>query len=213
MRVVIADDSMLVRSGIVAVLEAEGIEVVGEAGDAAALLQLVGEHRPDAAVVDIRMPPTGTDEGIVAARAIRDRFPDIAVLVLSQHLESAYAERLLESDPTSLGYLLKDRVMHPEALVDALKRIAAGECVIDPTIVARMLGRARPRSALEDLTDREREVLGLMAEGRSNRSICDELHVSAKTVETHVGRIFTKLGLQDDDGHRRVLAVLAYLRS
>jgi DNA-binding NarL/FixJ family response regulator len=213
-RVVIGDDSMLVRSGLVALLTAEGVEVVGEAEDGESLLALVADRRPDVAVVDIRMPPSHTDEGIVAARRIRELFPAVAVLVLSHHLESSYAVRLLEEAPSSVGYLLKERVMDTATLADAFRRLVAGECVIDPAIVARLLGRARPRSPLDDLTAREREVLGLMAEGRSNRAICDLLHVSPKTMETHVGRIFLKLGLHETpDGHRRVLAVLAYLRT
>jgi serine/threonine-protein kinase len=205
---------MLVRSGLVALLTAEGVEVVGEAEDGESLLALVADRRPDVAVVDIRMPPSHTDEGIVAARRIRQLFPAVAVLVLSHHLESSYAVRLLEEAPSSVGYLLKERVMDAATLADAFRRLVAGECVIDPAIVARLLGRARPRSPLDDLTAREREVLGLMAEGRSNRAICDLLHVSPKTMETHVGRIFLKLGLHETpDGHRRVLAVLAYLRT
>jgi DNA-binding NarL/FixJ family response regulator len=213
-RVVIGDDSMLVRSGLVALLTAEGVEVAGEAEDGESLLALVADRRPDVAVVDIRMPPSHTDEGIVAARRIRQLFPAVAVLVLSHHLESSYAVRLLEEAPSSVGYLLKERVMDAATLADAFRRLVAGECVIDPAIVARLLGRARPRSPLDDLTAREREVLGLMAEGRSNRAICDLLHVSPKTMETHVGRIFLKLGLHETpDGHRRVLAVLAYLRT
>lgn len=213
MRVVIADDSLLVRAGVVALLVAAGHDVVGEAADAPSLLQLVSEHRPEVAIVDIRMPPTGTDEGIVAARDIRIQFPEVAVLVLSQHLESSYAMRLLQDDPTAVGYLLKDRVADAGTITDALRRVVAGECVVDPAIVSRLLGRARSHSELEALTEREREVLGLMAEGRSNRAIATALNVSTKTMETHVGRIFTKLGLHHDvDGHRRVLAVLTYLR-
>ena len=212
-RVVIADDSMLVRSGVAAVLADAGVETVGEAEDGDGLLALVATVAPDVAIVDIRMPPTNTDEGIVAARTIREQFPGVAVLVLSQHLESSYAMRLLEENPSSVGYLLKDRVTDVATLTDGLRRLVAGECVVDPMIVSRLLSRARPQSPLDDLTQREREVLALMAEGRSNRAICVLLFLSPKTLETHVGRIFTKLGLHDSpDGHRRVLAVLAYLR-
>jgi len=212
-RVVVADDSMLVRSGVVTVLGDAGIETVGEADNADGLLALVDTAEPDVAIVDIRMPPTHTDEGIVAAKTIRTRFPNVAVLVLSQHLESSYAMRLLEENPSSVGYLLKDRVSDVSTLTDALRRLVAGECVVDAAIVSRLLRRARPRNPLDELTEREREVLGLMAEGHANRAICDLLFLSPKTLETHVSRIFTKLDLRDSpDGHRRVLAVLAYLR-
>ena len=213
MRVVIADDSMFVRRGVVAVLAGSGVETVGEAANAAHLLDVVAATAPDVAIVDIRMPPTHTDEGIVAARTIRERFPTVAVLVLSQYVESSYAMRLLEEDPSSVGYLLKDRVTDATTLTDAIMRVVAGGCVVDPAIVERLLRRARSREPLDALTAREREVLGLMAEGRANQAICDLLLLSPKTLESHVGRIFSKLGLHDvGDGHRRVLAVLAYLR-
>ena len=213
MRVVIADDSMFVRRGIVGVLADNGVETVGEAADADGLLDIVAATAPDVAIVDIRMPPTHTDEGIVAARTIRERFPTVAVLVLSQYVESSYAMRLLEEDPSSVGYLLKDRVTDATTLTDAMTRVVAGGCVVDPAIVERLLRRARSRDPLDTLTAREREVLGLMAEGRANQAICDLLFLSPKTLENHVGRIFSKLGLHDvSDGHRRVLAVLAYLR-
>ncbi len=213
MRIVIADDSMLVRSGIASLLVEAGLDVVGEADDGPSVLSLVASMQPDVAIVDIRMPPGQSDEGIAVARTIRQQFPAVAVLVLSQYLESSYAMRLLEENPSSIGYLLKDRVTNPATLTDALRRLAAGECVVDAAIVARLLRRSRPRNPLDHLTEREREVLALMAEGHSNRAVCNLLHLSPKTMETHVGRIFTKLGLPESpDSHRRVLAVLAYLR-
>jgi DNA-binding NarL/FixJ family response regulator len=211
-RIVIADDAVIIRSGLVTLLQQDGIDVVGEAADAGGLLDLVATARPDAAVIDIRMPPTHTDEGIVAARRVRERHPSTAVLVLSQYLESSYAMRLLEENPNAVGYLLKDRIVDIATITDALRRVIAGDCVVDPEIVARLLLRARQHSPLDDLTVREREVLALIAEGRSNRMICDLLFLSPKTVETHVSRIFTKLGVLETDGHRRVLAVLTYLR-
>jgi DNA-binding NarL/FixJ family response regulator len=213
-RVVIAEDSLLVRAGLVAILESCGITCVGETDNPSELLDLVAGRSPDVAIVDIRMPPTQTDEGIVAARAIRDKHPATAVLVLSHHLESTYAMRLVEENPGGVGYLLKDRVADVATLTDALRRLKAGECVVDPTIVGRLLRRARPDDPLSELTARERDVLAEMAEGRGNRAICERLAVSPKTLESHVNRIFTKLGLEDTpDVQRRVLAVLTYLRS
>jgi len=213
MRVVIADDSIVVRSGIAALLASAGVKTVGEAGDGDTLLRMVATTSPDAALVDIRMPPTHSDEGIVAAHRIRTAFPDVAVLVLSQYVASSYAMRLLEENPTRVGYLLKDRIADAATLTDGLRRVTAGECVVDPALVSQLLGRARSHGPLDELTDREREVLRLMAEGRSNRAICSLMFLSVKTVETHVGRIFTKLGLADtSDTSRRVLAVLTYLR-
>jgi len=211
-RVVIADDAALVRKGVVALLSEAGIETVGQAGDGDELLALVAQTEPDAAVVDIRMPPTHTDEGLVAAARIRQRHPRVAVLVLSQYLDSSYAMRLVEESPGRVGYLLKDRIAHSGTLADALARVVAGECLVDPAIVGRLLARARAGSPLDALTEREREVLALMAQGRSNASICGHLGLQPKTVETHVNRVFSKLGLSEEDGHRRVLAVLAYLR-
>ena len=214
MRVVVADDVMLTRAGVVRLLREAEIDVVAEAGDAEDLLRHVRLSRPDAAIVDIRMPPTHTDEGLVAAHRIRAEHPETGVLVLSQYIEPRYAMRLLEDHPESVGYLLKERIFDVALVVDALRRIADGETVIDPTIVARLLGRNRRVDPLEELTPREREVLALLAEGLSNRAIAERLVVAPRTVEAHVTQIFGKLGLEEDpSSHRRVLAVLAYLRS
>jgi DNA-binding NarL/FixJ family response regulator len=214
MRVVIADDTMLIREGTARLLEEAGVEVIGKVGDAHKLLQIVAQDHPDVAIVDIKMPPTHTDEGLVAAEQIRSSYPGTGALVLSQYLESRYASRLLEHHPEATGYLLKDRVSDIGALKDAIARIAEGECVLDPTIVARLIKRPRKTGPLDELTDREREVLALIAEGRSNHGIAQILVLSSKTVEAHVGRILSKLGLDDaPDYHRRVLAVLAFLRS
>jgi DNA-binding NarL/FixJ family response regulator len=214
MRAVIADDAMLIREGTARLLEEAGVQVVGKAGDAQRLLQIVAQEHPDVAIVDIKMPPTFTDEGLVAAEQIRSSHPGVGVLVLSQYLESRYATRLLEQHPEAMGYLLKERVSDIGALKDALWRIAEGECVLDPTIVTRLIKRPRKTGPLDGLTGREREVLALVAEGRSNHGIAEVLALSPKTVEAHVGRIMAKLGLDDTpDYHRRVLAVLAFLRS
>ena len=214
MRVIVADDSMLTREGIVRLLRDAGIEVVAEAEDADALLRYVASVRPDVAIVDIRMPPTHTDEGLVAVRAIRADYPEVGALLLSQYVEPSYAMRLLEDQPERVGYLLKDRVHDIAVVVDALRRIADGETVIDPTIVSRLLGRRRREDPLERLTEREREVLGLVAEGMSNKAIAARLFVTERTVEAHVTQIFQKLGLPESpDQHRRVLAVLAFLRA
>jgi DNA-binding NarL/FixJ family response regulator len=214
MRVVVADDVMLTREGITRLLTDAGVDVAGQAGDAAALLRAVRMTQPDAAIVDIRMPPTHTDEGLVAAQQIRAEHPAIGVLILSQYVEPHYAMRLIEEHPERIGYLLKERVFDVANLIDALRRLADGETVVDPTIVARLFARKRRAGPLDQLTEREREVLALLAEGLSNRAIAARLFVTERTIEAHVKQIFLKLGLSTDPGsHRRVLAVLAYLRS
>ena len=214
MRVIVADDAMLTREGIVRLLGDAGIEVTGQAEDADGLLRLVAAERPDAVVVDIRMPPTYTGEGLAAAQRIQADHPGVGVLVLSQYVESGYAMRLIQDRPEGVGYLLKERVFDAAILVDGLRRIDDGECVIDPTIVARLIGRRRDKDPLADLTSREREVLSLVAEGLSNTAIANRLFVVERTVEAHTTQIFRKLGLDADPGsHRRVLAVLAFLRS
>ncbi len=214
MRVVIADDEALLRDGLARLLEDAGLEVVGRCGDADALLRMVEARRPDIAVVDIRMPPTNTDDGLVAAQEINRRHSGIGVLVLSHHLEAHYAMRLLEEVPEGAGYLLKERVSDVAVLVDALRRIGEGECVVDPTIVSRLVARKRARGPLDELTERERNVLALIAEGLSNVAIGERMYLSPKTVEAHISQIFMKLDLRPGAGrHRRVLAVLAYLRA
>jgi DNA-binding NarL/FixJ family response regulator len=214
MRVVIADDAMLMREGTARLLEDAGIEVVGKVDDAEKLIRTVALEHPDVAIVDIKMPPTHTDEGLVAAEEIRRSYPDVGVLVLSQYLESRYAMRLLEHHPEAVGYLLKERVSDIAVLKDAIQRITERECVLDPSIVARLVKRPRHKGPLDELTDREREVLALIAEGRSNHGISEILVLSPKTVEAYVGRIFSKLVLDETpDYHRRVLAVLAFLRT
>jgi DNA-binding NarL/FixJ family response regulator len=213
MRVVVADDTMLTREGIVRLLDDAGVDVVAEAEDAEGLLRHVRLTRPDAAIVDIRMPPTHTDEGLVAAQAIRKEHPNVSVLLLSHYVEASYALRLLEEHPERIGYLLKERVFDVVILVDALRRITDGETVIDPTIVSQLIGRRRREDPLAELTEREREVMGLVGEGLSNKGIAHRLFITERTVEAHVKQIFLKLGLAaDPESHRRVLAVLAYLR-
>jgi DNA-binding NarL/FixJ family response regulator len=212
-RVVVAEDAMITRHGLVRLLRDAGVEVVGETEDADALLRKVSATGPDAAIVDIRMPPTHTDEGLRAATAIRAQHPDVAVLILSSYIEPRYAMELLHEHPERVGYLLKERVFDIAVLVDALRRLGDGESVVDPTIVSRLLGRRRQASPLEQLTAREREVLELLGEGLSNRAIADRLVVTERTVEAHVKQIFGKLDIAaNPDSHRRVLAVLAYLR-
>ena len=213
MRVIVADDAMLTREGIVHLLVESGVDVVAQVGDADALMHEVARHRPDVAVVDIKMPPTHSDEGLVAATRIRDEHPDVAVLVLSQYLEPSYAMRLLEHHPDKVGYLLKERVFAAAVLVDALRRVCDGETIVDPTIVARLFGRHRHDDPIAALSSRERDVLALVAEGRSNKAIGESLFIADRTVEAHVTQILLKLGVDaSPQSHRRVLAVLAYLR-
>ena len=213
MRVILADDEVLLREGLARLLTEAGFEVAGKAADAEELLRLVDRRRPDLVVVDIKMPPTHTDEGLAAAETIGARHPGIGILVLSHYLEPRYALRLLEQHPERAGYLLKDRVSDVAVLADALRRIGEGECVIDPTIVSRLVARRRG-GALEELTEREHQVLALMAEGHSNDGIGDHLFLSSRTVEAHIRQIFLKLGLRDAPAyHRRVVAVLTFLRS
>ena len=214
MRVVVAEDSALLRDGLVHLLRRREHEVVAAVADADALLAAVAEHRPDVAVVDVRMPPTHTDEGLRAALALRRDHPGVAVLVLSQYIETRYATQLLSGRCDGLGYLLKDRVADVGDFLDALTRVAGGATVLDPEVVSQILGASRRVFALETLTARERQVLGLMAEGRSNSAIADALTVSPASVEKYVTSIFGKLGLPPSDtDHRRVLAVLRYLDS
>jgi DNA-binding NarL/FixJ family response regulator len=213
-RVVVAEDVMLTREGIVRLLQDAGVEVAAQAEDPDGLMRQVRLTRPDVAIVDIRMPPTHTDEGLVAAQRIRAEHPQVGVLVLSSYVEPSYALRLLEEHPQRVGYLLKERVFDGAILVDALRRLTEGETVIDPTIVSRLVGRRRRTDPLAELTARERETLGLLAEGLSNRAIAARLVVTERTVEAHSKQIFLKLGLEADaSSHRRVLAVLAYLRA
>ena len=214
MRVVVADDVMIVRAGLIRLLIDAGVTVVGEAADADELLRLVALEKPDVAVVDIRMPPTHKDEGLVAARLIRERYPRTGVLLLSQYLAPRYAERLLEDQPGGLGYLLKERVSDLAILIDALERVNSGQCVVDPAIVARLLDRERHGSPVGTLSPRERETLSLMAQGRSNAAIAHQLGIGERTVESVCAQLFRKLDLQPDpDVNRRVLAVLTMLRT
>jgi DNA-binding NarL/FixJ family response regulator len=214
MRVVLADDSLLLREGVARLLEDAGLEVVAQAGDAEDLMRKVGAHKPDIAIVDVRMPPTHTDEGLRAAVEIRDRFPDTGVLVLSQYIEESYAMELLSDNAEGVGYLLKDRVADLDRFVDAVRRVGEGGSALDPEVVSRLLGRRRREDPLAEISPREREVLALMAEGRSNHAIANELVVTERAVEKHVTSIFSKLDLPPAaDDHRRVLAVLKYLQA
>jgi len=214
MRVVVADDVLFTRTGVARLLAEAGCEVVAEAHDLDSALRETFLHRPDVAVLDIRMPPTHSDEGLVAAARIGAELPDIGVLVLSSYIEPTYAMRLIDEHPEGAGYLLKERVSDSAVLIDALNRISDGECVVDPTIVALLVGRRRRTDPLAVLTDREREVLSLLAEGLSNSAVAERIIVTERTVEAHTKLIFQKLDLEaDPSSNRRVQAVLAYLRS
>jgi DNA-binding NarL/FixJ family response regulator len=214
MRVIVADDSLLFREGLVRVLAEQGFEVVAQVDNADDLIRRAGGLKPDVALVDIRMPPTFTDEGLQAARTLAERSPDVGVVVLSHYIEASYAMRLLEEGSAGRGYLLKDRVSDLESFAAAIRRVGGGGSVVDPEVISALVGRRRDAGPLDQLTEREREILGLMAEGRSNSGICERLVLSPRTVESHVRTIFQKLGLEAaDDDHRRVLAALAYLRS
>jgi DNA-binding NarL/FixJ family response regulator len=213
MRVLIADDSALIRDGLRHVLPAHGFEIADAVADAPTLLQAVQRTPPDVALIDIRMPPSYTNEGIAAATTIRERFANVAVIVLSQHVDADYALSLIKSDPTRCGYLLKDRITNIEVLADAIHRVGRGETVVDPELVDLLLGRPATKSRLEELTTREREVLALLAQGLTDRGISERLWLTPKTVETHIRHILAKLNLPTDTHHnRRVLAVLTYLR-
>jgi DNA-binding NarL/FixJ family response regulator len=213
-RVVIAEDSVLLREGVARLLEDAGFEIVGQSSTADDLLLKVRSYKPDVAIVDIRMPPTNTDEGLQAAKTIREQHPGVGVLVLSQYVEPAYAMELLEDSAEGVGYLLKDRITEVGDFADAVRRVADGGSALDPAIVSKLVGRNRRDDPVATLTPREREVLGLMAEGRSNGAIAERLVVTERAVEKHVTNIFGKLGLAaTPEDHRRVLAVLAFLRS
>jgi DNA-binding NarL/FixJ family response regulator len=213
-RVVLAEDSVLLREGVARILGEAGFEVVGQAGNADELMLKVRSYSPDVAIVDIRMPPTHTDEGLRAALEIREKHPTVGVLVLSQYVEPTYAMELLAESAEGVGYLLKDRVSDVNEFADAVRRVGEGGSALDPTIVSQLVGRRRRDDPIDQLTPREREVLGLMAEGRSNSGIAEQLVVTERAVEKHVTSIFSKLQLPAaSEDHRRVLAVLAYLRS
>jgi DNA-binding NarL/FixJ family response regulator len=213
-RVVIAEDSALLREGLGRILQDGGFDVVAQAGDGDALLRAVTLSPPDVAVVDVRMPPTYTDEGARAARTIRERYPEVGVLVLSQVIEATHALALFSERPEGFGYLLKDRVLEIDDFLESVRRVGRGGTAIDPQVISQLVGRARDDDPLAELTPREREVLGLMAEGLSNQGLCKRLFLSPKTIETHVNSIFGKLGLAPaPDDHRRVLAVLAFLNA
>jgi len=212
-RTIVADDSVLLRDGVVRLLSDSGFEVVAAVGDAQALLDAATEQSPDLCIVDVRMPPTHTDEGLRAAIEIKRRSPDIAVLVLSQYVEERYAGELLTGNVSGVGYLLKDRVIDVDDFLSSLRRVAAGGSAVDTEVISQILGRSRNRGEIDRLTPREREVLTLMAEGLSNAGIADRLVISAGAVEKHISNVFMKLGLEPEEGaHRRVLAVLTYLR-
>jgi DNA-binding NarL/FixJ family response regulator len=214
LRVLVADDSVLLREGLVRLLEEGGCEVVAQAGDAPELLRKARAHKPDVAVIDVRMPPDNTDDGLRAALTIRSEQPNTRVLVLSQYIEEQYAIELIGDAPEGVGYLLKERIADISTLLDAVHRIAGGGSVIDPQVVGQLLGRHRREDPLHELTEREREVLQLMAEGRSNHAIAERMVITERAVEKHVTSIFSKLGLPPaEEDHRRVLAVLTFLRA
>ena len=213
LRIALADDAVLLREALAGSLSAAGFEIIGQAGDVAGVLDLLDRDEPDVLILDVRMPPTHTTEGLEASHRIRQQHPAVAILLLSQYIETRYALELLRDNPAGVGYLLKERVTRIEQLADAVRRVAEGGSVIDPDVVARLLGRPRAHTPLDELTPREREILALMAEGLSNGGIAERLVLDAKTVEGHVTRIFSKLGLEPaGPDHRRVLAVLTYLR-
>jgi len=213
-RLVVADDAVLLREGAVRLLAEAGFDVVAQAGDAEDLLRKVRAHKPDVAIIDVRMPPENAEDGLRAALTIRQELPGTGILLLSQYVEDRYLGELLAGGAEGVGYLLKDRIAEVERLTEAVERVGEGGSVLDPEVVAQMLGRSREKGPLDELTDREREVLGLMAEGRTNRAIAGELFVSERAVERHVTSIFSKLGLAPaEEDHRRVLAVLTYLQS
>jgi DNA-binding NarL/FixJ family response regulator len=214
MRVALADDSVLFREGLVGLLESHGMQVIFQASDAAGLINRLADDLPDLVILDIRMPPTHTNEGLLAAIELRQAHPGMGVLVLSHHVESHHAVQLLADNPAGVGYLLKDRVTDLDAFIDAVRTVGHGGSIIDPEVVGALLGRRREQDRLAELTAREREVLALMAEGRTNQAICDRLVLGPKTVESHVASIFSKLDLLPaPDDHRRVLAVITYLRA
>jgi DNA-binding NarL/FixJ family response regulator len=213
MRILIADDSALIRDGLSHVLPAHGFELAAAVADVPTLLEAARQHRPDVALIDIRMPPSYTNEGIHAAATIRERFPDVGVILLSQHVDADYALTLIRNDPSRCGYLLKDRITNIDILAEAINRVHRGDTVVDPELVNLLLRRPATKSRLEDLTPREREVLALLAEGLTDRGIGKRLWLTPKTVETHIRHILTKLSLPTNTHHnRRVLAVLTYLR-
>lgn len=214
MRVIVADDSALFRAGVTRVLESGGFEVIGQAGTAEEVHRLVATQRPDLVVLDIRMPPTQTSEGLVAAKQLRSQYPELGVLLLSHHVESHHALELLSQAPGRVGYLLKDRVADENEFLEAARRVGNGGSAVDPMVVSRLLGQKRARNHVDDLTERERSVLAQIAEGRSNEAISAALRISPKTLETHIGTIYSKLGLEPSaSDHRRVLAVLNYLHA
>jgi len=214
LRVIVADDSVLFREGLARVLEGAGFEVVGQASNIDELDRILAGEQAAAVILDIRMPPTQTDEGLVAAKRIRRTHPEMGVLLLSQYVESHHALDLLAESPNHVGYLLKDRVADIGEFLEAVRRVGNGGSAVDPQVVSQLLGRKRSRDLVDQLTDREKKVLGLIAEGRSNEAIASALNISPKTLEAHIGTIYSKLGLEPAvSDHRRVLAVLNYLRS